>query len=169
MATHMSCLAWKGNALAPSGSWVEKPWSPVAKQITLLVHDYQRQIEQAQLEYQQNEEIASSGGGRSRPSSASNDRCHFYNSAKAIVGTHTACRTYISALQWRKRITPRKISLSLSGYWDAQVKGPIRSVPSRCQKIRSWKPVGNTTVGTVRVTMWSYYLTGARRSDRTGG
>jgi hypothetical protein len=46
-------LTWKSSALAPSGSRVEKPQSPVAREIPGWVQEYQRRIEQARLEHQQ--------------------------------------------------------------------------------------------------------------------
>jgi len=44
---------WKSGALAPSGSRVEKPRSPAARETPVWVQNYQRSIEQARLEYQQ--------------------------------------------------------------------------------------------------------------------
>jgi len=52
MATPQRRLTWKGGVLARSGSRVEKPQSPAAKDIPAWVKDYPHQIEQARLEYQ---------------------------------------------------------------------------------------------------------------------
>jgi hypothetical protein len=53
MAATRRRLTWKSSALAPSGSTVEKPRSPAAREIPAWVQDYLRRIEQARLEHQQ--------------------------------------------------------------------------------------------------------------------
>jgi len=57
MAAVRRRLTWKSSALAPSGSQVEKPRSPAAKEIPAWVQDYQRRIQQALLDHQQIKQI----------------------------------------------------------------------------------------------------------------
>ena len=45
-------MTWKGGALAPSMSRVEKPRSPAAREIPAWVREYQRRIEQAQSQHE---------------------------------------------------------------------------------------------------------------------
>jgi len=53
MATSRRRLTLTSSALAPSGSRVEKPGSPLAKLIPPLLHQSQRRIEEARLDHQQ--------------------------------------------------------------------------------------------------------------------
>jgi len=53
MAAPRRRLTRKSSALAPSGSQVEEPRSPAAKEIAARVLEYQRRIEQARREHQE--------------------------------------------------------------------------------------------------------------------
>ena len=57
MATPRRRLTSKSSALAPSGSPVEKPRSPAAREILALVQEIQSRIEQDRLEHQQMKEL----------------------------------------------------------------------------------------------------------------